>query len=122
MIVGKITDALDAVVPITILLGANSVIEIDAVLDTGFNGALAISRSLGEQMGLKSTDFTEAMLADGRIMSICCSEVSIEWGGARRDVVAWFLGGSCLIGMELLKGFRLLMDVEPGGDISVESR
>jgi clan AA aspartic protease len=121
MIIGRVTEALDAVAPVGIIIRSDSIVEIDAVVDTGFNGTLAIPKKLAHQIGLKPVGSNEVTLADGQIATLQCCEVSIKWAGSRRDAAAWIVEQGCLVGMELLLGCRLQIDVAPGGDVSIDA-
>jgi clan AA aspartic protease len=122
MIIGRVTDALDIVAPRGVVIGPDNVIELEAIVDTGFNGTTAISKSFAEQLSLKPVGSNEVALADGRIETLEFCELTVEWAGLRREVAAWIVDQGCLVGMELLLGFRLEIDVIPDGEVTLHER
>jgi clan AA aspartic protease len=122
MIVGRVTEALDALVPIRVLAASAQFAEIDAVVDTGFNGTLAISKELAEQLRAAPAGSNEATLADGRIATLQCSIVSVEWHGVIRELAVRIIERGCLAGMELLSGSRLEIDVAAGGEVLIQEK
>ncbi|MBA2345915.1 MAG: hypothetical protein H0V83_12630 [Rubrobacter sp.] len=49
-------------------------------------------------------------------------EGRVLWHGAVRSVAVIGAEGQPLIGMEMLRGSRLTLDAEPGGEVLVEER
>jgi clan AA aspartic protease len=118
-ILGKVTQSLDAVIPIQVRSSAEKSLQIDAVIDSGFNGTLAISKALAEQLKLEPLGVNEATLADGRIATLQFCKLAVDWHGGSRELAAWIVEKGCLVGMELLEGSRLQIDVVPSGEVSV---
>lgn len=58
MISGRLTTQLEAIVPITLLREEGSLSEIDAIVDTGFNGELTL-----QEQQLRTLDATSFKLA-----------------------------------------------------------
>lgn len=63
---------------------------------------------------------TEVELADGSILEVEIYRVGLLWHGRQRVVRAYVAPGEVLIGMELLRGSRLMVDAVPEGEVSVE--
>ena len=100
--------------------GANGVpATIEAVIDTGFSGEIALPQRLFDQLGLKSRGSKEIFVADGRSSNVVYSILEIEWQGEYRRVEVISTETFPLIGMALLRGSRLCMDVEDAGEVEI---
>ncbi len=66
-------------------------------------------------LGLARQSGSSAVLADGSVrqFDICAAEV--EWGGTWRAVLVSAVGNEPLLGMRLLAGHKLVVEVAPGG-------
>ncbi len=119
-------DGREPVLPLTLLpLGASvqEGIEIEAVVDTGFDGELTLPRGLIRRLGYPYVGFTRGTLADGSAVRFDYHEGRLLWhGGEERAVVVLATGeaGDPLVGMALLRGSRLTIDAVPGGVVRVE--
>jgi predicted aspartyl protease len=67
MIVGQINADLDVIVPLEVNDRAGQLHQIEAVLDTGFNGGLTLSPSLIASLGLPFRTQSTAVLSDGTV-------------------------------------------------------
>ncbi len=80
-------------------------------VDTAFNGFLVLPQELIEQLGLQQEAATEAILADGSLVTLESFVCYVEWFG---DVVpAQVIGNNGklpLLGTELLAKRKLLID------------
>ncbi len=117
-------DGREPVLPLTLVpLGASAEegIEIEAVVDTGFDGELTLPRGLIRRLGYPYAGFTRGTLADGSAVRFDYHEGSLLWhGGEERAVVVLAADGNPLIGMALLRGSRLTIDAVPGGAVRIE--
>jgi clan AA aspartic protease len=119
-------DGRKPVLPLTLLpLGASAQqgIEIEAVVDTGFDGELTLPRGLVRRLGYPYVGFTRGTLANGSTVRFDYHEGLLLWhGGEERAVVVLAAGeaGNPLVGMTLLRGSRLTIDAVPGGAVRVE--
>lgn len=105
------------------LQGANGHHEtINAAIDTGFNDFLTLSPALIAQLSLKQRGFIRAMLGDGSTVSMPVYTVTLWWHGQPREVDVLATDSGSLIGMALLDGSRLLIDVTIGGQVVIEER
>ncbi len=89
-----------------------------AVIDTGFTDALMIEESLANRLGLIQVRTRSYQLGDGSTVQLNRYRVTLEWNGKPRTVVATASdGGGALVGMRLLYGFSLTIDVVDGGAV-----
>ncbi len=112
---------LEAVVTLRVRGPAGDEMEVTGVLDTGFDDDLALPFEFIAQLGLPFRETVDVMMADGRItpVSIFRGEVVGE-DEPPRPVSVQVVIGEPLVGMSLLRGKRVTLDVIPGGPVSVE--
>ena len=117
MIIGKIESNLDARIPLALLVG-DARHEVVFVLDTGFNGYLAISMSLVDQLDMRLGEVQSGITADGRSGFFDTVRVIIDWHGNPRSVQAQVLDEP-LIGTRLLNGNKLEADWKVGSKLVI---
>jgi clan AA aspartic protease len=93
--------------------------EVEAVVDTGYTGALSLPPNLIQALGLSWQNFDRGILADGSKCRFDVYEGKVIWDGRRRDVTVHEFDADPLIGMGLLKGYELKMQVRPKGKIAI---
>ncbi len=93
--------------------------EILAVIDTGFNGTLALPPTLVAWLSLEKEETSKVRLADGIVRPFDRYNVQILWDGRAHDVLAFAMGDTPLIGMALLNGYRLTIDASDGGPVTI---
>lgn len=93
--------------------------EIEAVIDTGYTEWLSLPPSLIAALGLRWKTFGRAILADGseRIFDVYRGEVL--WDGGFRRILIDEADNEPLVGMTLLSGYELKMQVRPRGKITI---
>ena len=89
--------------------------DIEAWVDTAFNGGLTMPRATAIGLGLAAGASTDALLADGtRVVLdsfVCC----IDWfGGTYKTQVVATDAAHPLLGTQLLAGRRLVVDYAVG--------
>ena len=94
--------------------------QCQVTVDTGFTGWLTLPPDFIEQLGLVSRDSRAATLASGAIESFDYYHARILWHGQLRPVGVFQSNGMSLLGMQLLKGNRLIVDAWEGGDVPIE--
>lgn len=93
---------------------------VDAVVDTGFNGFLALPNSVVGTLGLPYHSHTTAILGDGSSVTLRRHEATVDWEGQDREVLVLEADGGPLVGMSLLYGSRMTLDVVDGGLVNIE--
>lgn len=93
--------------------------ELEAVVDTGFTGALCLSAEQIEGLGLPVVGRGAAVLADGRAVETRYHRGRVLWHGRERGVQVLSAEGGPLVGMALLRGGLLTIEVVPGGEVSL---
>ena len=100
--------------------GSPGGIEIEAVVDTGFDGELQLPPELVGRLGHPYEGRTRGVLADGSEDWFRYHTGRVVWHGVEREVVVISSEGDPLVGMALLGGSRLTVDALPNGAVRVE--
>ena len=120
MIDGAVNAAYEAVVPIAVRGPAGRVRDIEAVIDTGYNGFLTLPPVLVGALGLPFVTSGQAILADGGEETFDIHSVTVLLDGQPGDVDVYVSDTAPLVGMRLLDGHSVCIDVESGGRVVIE--
>ena len=93
--------------------------EIDAVIDTGYTASLTLPPALIAELGLRWQSLDRGTLADGSECVFDVFEAEVEWDGATRRILVDEAGTDPLIGMGLLWGYELKIEVCAGGKVTL---
>ena len=88
---------------------------VEFVVDTGFEGELALPPATVASLGLPLTSHLWANLADDSDIPVDGFEAEIRWGDHNRVVTVLAMGRRPLLGTALLEGFNLSADFEDDG-------
>ena len=119
MIEGIVNEYHEAVLRIRVRGTGSIVHELEAVLDTGFDGYLSLSTDLVEALGLPFLEYERVMLSNGAIEECALHEGTIFWDGEERPIRIQASEGGALIGMALMQGYDLNIHIEPGGAVGL---
>jgi len=121
MITGEVNAEMEAVVRLTVLgpQGRKQVIE--AVVDTGFNGSFTLPPDLIAALELPLHSQGLGMLADGSSMLFDVFEAAVIWDDQPRRMSVYSADASPLLGMNLLNGHELTVQVVERGAVSVRA-
>jgi clan AA aspartic protease len=118
---GTVTAGGEAVLTVRIVGEDERSADVEAVIDTGFDGHLLLPPSVVSSLSLPRIGSARPTLADGSVVLMTVHVAEVLWHGRSRPVrVLAAKGGATLVGMALLRGSRLRVDVVPGGSVSVE--
>lgn len=118
---GRVSEgAQEALLTISISGPSRERVELEAVVDTGFTGALCLGAEEIEALSLPLVGRGAAILADGKAVETRYHQGRVLWHGRERSVRVLSTEGGPLVGMALLRGSRLTIDVIPGGAGTVE--
>jgi clan AA aspartic protease len=118
VIFGSVNNQLEAVVQVMIR-GPQSEVEIDAIVDTGFNGALTLPPDVIATLGLHLQSRAPGMLADGSESSFDIYEALIFWSGRILRIPVGSADAEPLLGMSLLYGHDLTIQVVESGAVAI---
>ena len=88
MIHGAVNAAYEAVVRLTVQGPSGQAREIEAVVDTGYNGFLTLPPALVTELGLVYRDRGRAILADGSEALFDIYDVAVLWDNRLRNTRA----------------------------------
>ena len=120
MITGKIVNNQEAIIELE-LTGVVHPQKIEAVIDTGFTEELMLPSDLIERLGLPQIGELRITLGDGNATDVGLYLAIVEWQDEKRIVQVLRTEGKPLIGMSLLYGNRLTLEVVPDGEVTIES-
>ncbi|MEO6194804.1 MAG: clan AA aspartic protease [Thermoanaerobaculia bacterium] len=103
--------------PVRGLQGREQTVE--AVLDTGFNGYLTLPPGLISALGLPFRRNGRAVLGDGSEITFDIHEAVVLWNGQLRRIAVDAADTEPLLGMNLLYGHELNLQVIEGGSVIV---
>src|SRR5207249_2157321 len=93
---------------------------IEAVIDTGYTASLSLPPAVITALGLRWKCFDRGILADG---SDCLFDVyvgKVVWDGKERRILVDEADSDPLVGMALLRGYELTMQVRYRGKITIK--
>lgn len=119
MIAGLVTGDRQAVIHLTVRGPAGQEQEIEAIIDTGFDGWLSLPSSVIVPLDLVWRQRGRALLADGRESVFDIYEATVVWDGEARRVPVDEAETAPLVGMSLLEGCELTVQVRSGGNVII---
>lgn len=122
MILGKVNARREAVVPLQIRSADNRTVYRQIVIDTGFSGFLTLPLTLIISLKLSLVETRTYTLGDNRNIDFDLYAATVIWDGMDRTILALATDGDPLMGMSMLHGYRLFVDVVDGGDVTIEER
>ena len=122
MIQGVVTDAYEAVIPLTVQGPDGQTREIEAVIDTGFTGFLTMPSGVVVELGLPFVNISQATLADGSEAILDVYRATVLWDGEPRHIRAYAADATPLVGMRMLDRHNLNIDVEDGGSVVIRAK
>ena len=92
----------------------------DAVLDTGFGGFLTLPASLIAELNLPFVGMGRATLGDGSEVTFPFYDVAVLWNGVLGLGLADAAYTTPLVGLAMLDGYDLCIEVRQGGRVTIE--
>src|SRR5690242_387507 len=120
MIRGEISIADEAVIPLQIRASDGQTRGLDSVIDTGFSGYLTLTPADIATFQLPFQQRQTYVLGDGNRVEFDVYLATILWDGRERDVAVLASEGGALIGMKMLRGYRVFLNVIDGGEVRIE--
>ena len=94
--------------------------SIEAVVDTGYDGWLSLPQSLIHDLELRWVNFGRAVLADGSECGFDVFDGEILWDRRRVQIQIDASDATPFVGMRLLEGFELTMQIRPDGPVHIK--
>ncbi len=121
MIEGVVNASYEAIVTLLVQGPAGQSLEVEAVIDTGFNRFLTLPPSLVAELSLPFVTSGRVTLADGSEASFEVYVVTILWDGQPRDVYTYAADSTPPVGMALLDTHDLSIQVRDGGRVVIQA-
>jgi clan AA aspartic protease len=121
MITGIVNADYEAIVRLRVQGPTGYEHEINAIVDTGFNGFLTLPPLLVTTLELTRLSRGRALLANGREELFDIHGVTVLWAGEERHVEVDSVDTTPLLGMSLLDGHDLHIQVADGGHVIIQS-
>ena len=120
MIPGVVNDNLEATVRLRVRGPGGLEQDIEAVIDTGFNGFLTVSPALLRRLGLLRIGRSRVRLANGQEELLDLCEIEILWDGQSQTVETEAAETDALVGMSLAYGYSVYVEAVEGGRVVIE--
>ncbi len=118
MITGKITTDQEAIIELEIF-GFTRREKIEVVIDTGFTGHLLLPNNFINRLNLRHAGRRYGILGDGTTAAFQLYRAKVLWHGEEREVPVLGARSGALVGMSLLHGSRLTLDVVTNGNVTI---
>jgi clan AA aspartic protease len=93
---------------------------IDAVIDTGYTASLSLPPAMVASLGLRWKSIGRGILADGSECLFDVFEANVTWDGKQQRILIDEADTDPLVGMALLAGYELRMEVREGGQVTIK--
>ncbi len=122
MINGRINWLLEATVYVEIQDAAGGLHRFECILDTGFDGDIALPLAAIRRLGLVLSGRRFTILGNGDGVFMYTYVGTALWHGGQTQVTVLQTAGESAIGMSLLENNTITMQVWDGGDVLIEER
>ena len=119
MISGQVNADQEATIRLTVRGPGGSEQTVEAVVDTGFDGWLSLPSLLVGALGLQWRQRGRANLADGNESVFDIHDGTVIWDGQPVRVPVDEAETVPLVGMSLLEGYELKIQVRAGGAVTI---
>ncbi|MGH7169560.1 MAG: clan AA aspartic protease [Gemmataceae bacterium] len=121
MITGTVNSRHEILIRLPVRNAAGSEQEVEAILDTGFNGSLTLPPALTVSLGLTWVTRGSAILANGTVEQFDVYAATVLWDGIPQSIMVPAIHTAPLLGMALLTGYDLRVRVAVGGLVQIEA-
>ncbi|CAN1212291.1 Clan AA aspartic protease [Tumidithrix helvetica PCC 7403] len=119
MIAGIVSADFEPIISLSICSSDGKVYTQDAIVDTGFNGWLSLPPDLISQLDLSWKRRGRAILGDGSECVFNVYEAILVWDGDYLTVPIDEADSEPLVGMSLMEGYQLIIQVFEGGNVEL---
>ena len=93
---------------------------VDAVIDTGYTASLTLPPAIVAALGLRWWSMDRFTLADGSECIFNVYVAKVDWDGKVRTILIQEADADPLVGMRLLRGHELKMQVRYRGKVTIK--
>jgi len=118
MVAGNVNHRGEAILNLVVQNQHGASQAVEAVVDTGFNGWLTLPVAVISDLHLPRRNSGYATLADGIEVPIETYEATLLWDGSPLQIMVVASDSDPLVGMGLLYGYQLSIEVIAGGNVT----
>lgn len=119
MITGVVNAEFEPIIPLSIRRFDGKIFTQDAIVDTGFNGWLSLPPDLIAELNLRWKRRGRAILGDGSECVFNVYEAVVIWDGNLLTIPVDEADSEPLIGMSLMEGYQLKVQIFEGGHVEL---
>jgi clan AA aspartic protease len=119
MLIGTVNSLLEATVSLVLRSPRGQRLEVEAVVDTGYDGTLTLPSDLIAALELPFIRRGRVILGDGSESLFDVYQATVFWNGRPRKIAVDSADTEPLLGMKLLYGSELTVQVIEGGSVRV---
>jgi clan AA aspartic protease len=119
VIIGVVNKEFEPIISLSIRCSDGKVFAQDAIVDTGFNGWLSLPPDLIAELKLRWKRRGRAILGDGSECVFNVYEAVVIWDGTLLTIPVDEADSEPLVGMSLMEGYQLTMQVFQGGQVEL---
>jgi clan AA aspartic protease len=119
MITGVVNAEFEPIISLSIRRSDGKFFTQDAIVDTGFNGWLSLPSDLITELNLQWKRRGRAILGDGSECVFNIYEAVLVWDGNLLRIPVDEADSEPLVGMSLMEGYQLIVQVFEGGRVEL---
>jgi clan AA aspartic protease len=120
MITGIVNADFEPLISLSICDADGKIHTHEAIVDTGFNGWLSLPPDLITQLNLRWKRRGRALLGDGSECVFNIYEAVVVWDGEYLTIPIDEADSEPLVGMLLMEGYQLIVQVFEGGNVELQ--
>lgn len=121
MITGSVTAGREAMISFEVVDASGQPHAVDAIVDTGYTGFLTLPPSTIASLGLAWRGYHQVILGDGSPGLFDVYIGTVLWDGQPRQIDIDCADTDPLVGMSLLDGYALYVEVRAGAVVTVSA-
>jgi clan AA aspartic protease len=119
MMTGIVNAELEPLLRLTVRDAGGQPLDVETGIDTGFNGFLTLPPPVIAALGLRWLCRQQGQLADGSVLAFDVYVATVNWHGQARNVEVEDTDAQPLLGMGLMQGSELRIEIVPGGSVII---
>lgn len=119
MIQGIVSDEGEAILRLVVLADRGEALQAEVVIDTGYTGTLTLPPDLIARLRLSLNGKSRGVLADGSEITYGTYDGTVIWYGKPFQITIDAVDSDPLLGMGLLYGSELTIEVVEGGKVVI---
>ena len=108
------------IVPVSVMGKDGAPRRFQAIMDTGFTGTVALPVADVRRLGLSNPQSQQVTFANEESGNCDVYPANVVWNGETQPARLYAVGAEPLVGMALLRGSRVTMDIAEGGPVVIE--